>query len=146
MKEIETRSATSADRDFVWGLNQLCYRDVIVRQFGKWDAEWQEANFDKKWTLQRYSIILGDDDPIGVLSISRKDDSVFLNEILVHPNHQNQGVGTLVMKRILTQAESDGMPVRLQVLKENPALSLYQRLGFRVFNTTDTHFQMEWLG
>lgn len=31
----------------------------------------------------------------------------------------------------------------LQVFKNNPAKKLYERLGFRVYNETETHYQME---
>jgi ribosomal protein S18 acetylase RimI-like enzyme len=34
------------------------------------------------------------------------------------------------------------MPVRLRVLRTNPARELYERLGFRIYGTTETHHLM----
>ncbi len=34
------------------------------------------------------------------------------------------------------------LPVRLQVIKGNPARNLYERLGFTVTGETDTHLLM----
>lgn len=141
MKDVTTRPAAATDRDSVWQLNVLCYQDVVVRQFGQWDTDWQEANFDKKWASQDFTVILFDNKPIGILSASSQDNSLFLNEILIHPEYQNQGIGTAMLKQIMSTCDG---PIRLQVLKKNRAVSLYQRLGFNVYNTTETHNQLEW--
>ncbi len=46
------------------------------------------------------------------------------------------------MKQLLASADSRGVPVRLRVLKVNPARRLWERLGFRVARETETHYEM----
>lgn len=43
---------------------------------------------------------------------------------------------------LLAEAAAAAIPVELQVLKVNPARSLYERLGFAVFDETETHHLM----
>jgi ribosomal protein S18 acetylase RimI-like enzyme len=41
-------------------------------------------------------------------------------------------------------ARSRKLPILLQVLHLNRARRLYERLGFRVYETTETHYRMRW--
>ena len=67
-----------------------------------------------------------------------------VGKIELLPEFQRKGVGTVLMKRILGEAQVRRIPVRLQVLRTNtPARRLYERLGFTVSGETETHFQME---
>ncbi len=48
--------------------------------------------------------------------------------------------------REYTDARDNKKPVRLEVLKTNiPAQQRYLRLGFRVYETTETHLKMEYI-
>ena len=53
-----------------------------------------------------------------------------------------QGVYYLMALHI-EEADERGVPIRLQVLKVNPASDLYERLGFRKIEVTETHIRME---
>lgn len=44
---------------------------------------------------------------------------------------------------LLQEAFDQYLPVRLRVLKVNPARRLYERLGFKVVEEADTHYLME---
>ena len=81
--------------------------------------------------------------PIGALDLRRLPGELRLNRILLLPEHQGAGLGSELMRRILAEADAGGLPVRLQVLKVNPAQRLYERLGFRAVGETHTHVRME---
>jgi ribosomal protein S18 acetylase RimI-like enzyme len=76
------------------------------------------------------------------LSVRNRETEVLLKFIEVLPEYQNQGIGTAVIKSVLEQAHHTGRPVGLQVLKVNPARSLYERLGFLTTGQTATHYLM----
>jgi ribosomal protein S18 acetylase RimI-like enzyme len=56
------------------------------------------------------------------------------------PGYQRNGIGTNVLRTVLTRADLQAKPVRLEYLKWNPVASLYLRHGFRVASDSDTHF------
>jgi len=52
--------------------------------------------------------------------------------IAVLPEYIGQGIGTRLMRRLLTDAAELYPAVALNVRADNPALRLYKRLGFRI--------------
>jgi ribosomal protein S18 acetylase RimI-like enzyme len=47
------------------------------------------------------------------------------------------------MTDLISAAHNSGKSIRLQVLRTNPAQSLYQRLGFKIVGDSETHIFME---
>ena len=66
----------------------------------------------------------------------------FLAAIVIAPAHQRQGIGGRLVASVCHDADALGMPVDLQVLKVNPAIRLYQRLGFVLTGETATHYTL----
>jgi len=141
---LTLRPALANDKLWVKELQFAAYRDLVLLQFGVWDPSDQTARFEEKWVRREYQIISSDDLPIGALWVSLAPDHMFLNEIQLLPDHQGAGVGSRVIDELLEKAASLGLPVRLRVLLRNRARSLYERLGFRVHDCTDTHHLMQW--
>jgi ribosomal protein S18 acetylase RimI-like enzyme len=56
---------------------------------------------------------------------------VELSAIAVHPNARGQGLGTMITARLARAAITPGETPFLHVFPDNPALALYNRLGFR---------------
>ncbi len=49
------------------------------------------------------------------------------------------------MQRILGEAALIGKPVRIHVERNNPAMRLYERLGFQKVEDQGVYWLMEWL-
>lgn len=89
-------------------------------------------------------IILYNNRPAGRLIVSRTDEAVRLVDISLLPQYRGKGVGTSLIKSLLTEAYETKRAVQLQVEKTNPqAFRLYERLGFIVLSENQTHVQME---
>jgi ribosomal protein S18 acetylase RimI-like enzyme len=142
--DFSLRPSEPADEAFLWRLNQLAYCDVVVAQFGAWDAIKQKAFFDMKWQKQKYSIIMANHMPVGAVASVWSATALSLMELLVLPEQQNARIGTRVVQQLQAQAQSRQLPLLLQVLHLNRARRLYERLGFRVYETTETHYRMRW--
>jgi GNAT superfamily N-acetyltransferase len=54
-----------------------------------------------------------------------KIDSFYLDR-----RHHNRGLGSTILKTLLAEADSLGLPVRLEVLLGSPAGRFYERHGF----------------
>jgi ribosomal protein S18 acetylase RimI-like enzyme len=48
------------------------------------------------------------------------------------------------MKELMSEAAAAEIPVQIHVERHNPALRLYERLGFRVVEDKGVHLFMEW--
>jgi ribosomal protein S18 acetylase RimI-like enzyme len=57
----------------------------------------------------------------------------------VRPQDQRRGVGTHLIALVVERARTAGKPVRLGVVKINPARRLYERAGFRL--TSEDHYK-----
>jgi ribosomal protein S18 acetylase RimI-like enzyme len=75
-------------------------------------------------------IITLDGSDIGWLQSFVKGNELFLAQLSVHSALRRQGIGTDVVKGLIEEAARAGQPVTLGVAKTNPALRLYERLGF----------------
>ncbi len=145
MTAISFRDADKQN-DFEFGktVHHSAYREVVSRQFGSWDELIQDGFFKEGWNRGPHKIILVGVIPVGIYSLAEHPDHLFFSEIQILPEYQGNGLGTKILKEQIQYAKSLGLPLRLQVLRENKAQELYLRLGFTVTGTTDTHIKMEW--
>lgn len=136
---VTRRPATPADREFARQAHHLAYRDVVERRFGPWDEAQQDGFFDGVWERRSHEMVVENGEVCGYVMIETDVDRIVVNEIVIHPDHQNRGVGTMVLQQTIRQAAEDGLPVYLQVITGNRAAELYERLGFVEYGTTDSH-------
>ena len=64
-----------------------------------------------------------------------------IGNICIIPEYQNKGIGTKIIKDIITLYKKND--IELQCFKTNPVKKLYERLGFRVYKETDFHYKMK---
>jgi len=143
---IITRRATHEDdRDFARDTHHRAYHDVSVRQFGPWEEQAQDKFFETGWADAAHEIILCDGVPCGYTCIEERPDDIHGRELVIHPNFQNKGIGSEVLRQVLARASERQIPVSLGTFHENRALHLYQTLGFKEYGRTDTHILLHWI-
>jgi ribosomal protein S18 acetylase RimI-like enzyme len=128
--QITLRPALARDFDFCKRLYFSGMASIIDEL--KLDLEAQEARLRESWTPVQVRIIAVDGSDAGWLQTMTLGDDMFLAQLFVDSPFQRRGVGTEVMKRLIGEASRAGQGVCLAVAKINPALRLYQRLGFSV--------------
>jgi ribosomal protein S18 acetylase RimI-like enzyme len=69
-------------------------------------------------------------------------DGIHLRQIHIVDGFRNCGIGTNLIQSLLDRAQAMGRPVALNVMRGNPAISLYRRLGFRIVGEDEEKFQM----
>jgi GNAT superfamily N-acetyltransferase len=57
-------------------------------------------------------------------------------QLFILPAHQGQGVGRHLVENLIAEAAHAGLPIRLRVLRVNPARLFYEKLGFVVTEST----------
>ncbi len=140
---IQRRPATSEDKKFLSLLNEEASKELICKQFGEWDEEWQNQQFEGKLRRRSFEIIELDQKPIGALCIEELPTCVNIVDIEILPKFQNKGIGSEIINSAKMRAKKLGIPVRLQLLKMNPAQKLCERLGFREIHNSETYIEME---
>lgn len=139
---IDRRPATRDDLEFLWDLHILTLLEYVALTWG-WDRTWQRENFLKRFDPASLEILEARGIPMGVLGVRYAEDHLYLREIQIHPDWQGRGIGAAMVADIVAHAAARRLPVRLQVLKVNPARRLYERCGFCLRGETETHFLME---
>ena len=141
--ELTRRLATESDKPFVWEANRQAYQDVVVRQFGQWDEESQERDFNEKWESADFELVELAGEPVGAIWTTDEGEYLRLREVFLLPDYQGKGIGSQLVKQELTRARQQHKPLRLRVLRENRARALYERLGFAVSSEAETTLWME---
>ena len=108
----------------------------------KLNREGHAAGFQQQWIPTQVQIITLDGSDIGWLQTIQRSDELFLAQFFVDGPFQRRGIGTNVLGRLIEEAARAGLPLRLGVVKSNPAVRLYQRLGFRMTDEDDRKFYM----
>ncbi len=138
---LTLRPAKEADAAFLYHVLKATMQTYVAQTWG-WNEADQQARFAQEFEPGRDQIIVLEGQDIGVLCVERSEDKVFVDKIYILPDYQRQGLGTYLIKRVLADAFQDGLPVRLRVLKVNPAKRLYERLGFVQIGETDVSYVM----
>jgi ribosomal protein S18 acetylase RimI-like enzyme len=138
---VTLRSVTDDDREFLCAV----YRSTREAELAMvpWDepakAAFVAQQFDAQdrfWAEQRpdavRAVVLVDGVPAGRLYVDRTADEVRVVDITLLPEHRGAGVGESLLGPILDEGDRDGLPVTIHVERHNPALHLYERLGFEV--------------
>jgi GNAT superfamily N-acetyltransferase len=107
------------------------------------DVAAQAVSFHEQWALKQVRIISVDSSDVGWLQRTMQDDGLFVAQLFVDGPFQRQGIGTEVMNRLMGEAARRNLPVRLAVVKINPALRLYERLGFHTTHEDERKFYMK---
>lgn len=151
--ELRSLLADDGDGDFLFRLYASTRADEVAA-FG-WPAAQQEAflrmqfNMQRRWYETAYSqaehaIIELEGQPIGRMIVLRGQKSWQLIDISLLPEFRGQGMGGELIRALIQEcAQLCGAVLQLQVLKNNPAIRLYNRLGFTSTAEDKIYIQME---
>lgn len=150
--QVVFRPITKDDQPFLYTLYASTREDEIA-QTGWTDFEKenflrqqfvaQHQFYTEQFSCADFNIIQIDDKPVGRLYIDHREDEIRLIDIALIPDYRNKGIGSGLLSEIITDAAKVKKPVRIHVEKYNPALRLYERLGFLKIGDTGVYYLME---
>jgi ribosomal protein S18 acetylase RimI-like enzyme len=141
MAHIATRPATPVDIPFLVEL-RLRTIDEHIRRAGT-HLTHEEHVARAASNLTCCMVVLDHGRPIGMTKVLRAPDRWCLDQIQIEPEKQRRGIGTQLVRGLQREAGLAGVRLTLEVLKANPALHLYERLGFRIVSENDATYAME---
>ena len=149
---ISLREVRPDDEDFLYKLfcesvgselNALdvAHRDPILRM--QYYAQLQTYNAE--FPNAEHQIIMLDGKIIRRVLVERAEAEHRGVDIALLPEYRSGGIGTMLIQELLDEAAEAGKPFRISVVRTNPALHLYHRLGFKTTGESLTHFMMEFV-
>ena len=138
---IRLRRARAADRDFIRSLYLVNARNHLS-VLGPVDEGKLRARFERTYRQYQASIICLGSQEIGWLQVRDTEDPIHIGQLHLVEQHRNCGIGGKLIADILARAGA--RPVELNVIRGNPAIHLYERLGFRRIGEDDEKLHMRW--
>jgi ribosomal protein S18 acetylase RimI-like enzyme len=126
---ITYAGVSAADFDELAGLRIAAMRDSLER-VGRFDPERARERLRQLFYPENTQFILLDGQRIGFYTFRPAGDSFHLDHLYIHPGSQSQGIGSQVMRHLLSQSDSRHLPVRVGALRDSPSNRFYQRYGF----------------
>lgn len=114
-------------------------REAFLRQ----QFEAQDRHYRQHYHHTRFDLILRDGEPVGRLYVARWAAEIRIVDIALLPTARGHGLGGALIARLLAEAAAAGLPVTIHVERENPALRLYARLGFRLAEDKGVYLFLE---
>lgn len=121
----------------------ICFKEMISKQQIDYMLEWMydikqlEINYDKG---HEFIVLKEGDLNIGFASFEfRKEKSlVRLHKLYVNPKQQHKGSGRKLLEYIYSQGRLQKIEsLDLFVNRTNPAVSFYQKIGFKIEESID---------
>lgn len=154
MTDCSLRPATDADREFLCALyastrtEELApvpWSDEQKRAFLRQQFEAQDVHYRQYYPKATFEVIEIGGERAGRIYIDRSfADEFRLMDIALLPSFRGSGVGTRLIRALLDEAAVAKKAVRIHVEQFNPALRLYERLGFRKVQDKGVYFMLEW--
>lgn len=149
------RPVTAADASFCFAL----YASTRAEEMATtgWPAAQCEAFLRQQFSARTegyrsafpgaaHSIIVVNRKPVGALIVHRTREEIRLVDIALIAAQRGAGLGSRILRTLIEEAHAAQLPLRLQVLKNNPAQRLYLRLGFSPAGENGLYLKLEWRG
>ena len=80
---------------------------------------------------EEYYKILYNNKMVGFIEIKNYEKEIYLYRFFIDEKYRNNGVGTIALNQIIELAKVQNKDLSLEVIGENIARDLYERLGFK---------------
>jgi ribosomal protein S18 acetylase RimI-like enzyme len=115
-------------------------------QFLQQQFDAQHRFYQEHFSKATFDIIQMKEKPIGRWYVLRRTDEIRIIDITLMPENRGHGLGSALLELLKTEAAGVPCPIRIHVETVNPALRLYERLGFRKTEDQGVYWLMEWPG
>ena len=103
----------------------------------------QLADYKTKCPGARFQIIIYNQKNAGRFFTCETENDIRLLDITILPEFAGQGIGTNLLLRLIERSNKVQKKISLHVIASNPALKLYQRLGFVHIKKDGFYYYME---
>lgn len=80
---------------------------------------------------EEYYKIMFNNEMVGFIGIKNYPKELYLYRFYIDEKYRNKGIGTIALNQIIDMAKKQDKDMSLEVMGENIARDLYERLGFK---------------
>lgn len=151
---VALRAIAAADADFLLRLyastreqelKQIDWSDEDKQRFVRMQFAAQQQAYNS-YPDAAFFILSWGGEPIGRLYLQDSKTTLSIVDLSLLPAWRGRGIGSDVLRAVFAQAGLRRQAVRIHVERFNPALRLYQRLGFRLLQDKGVYLLLEWRG
>jgi ribosomal protein S18 acetylase RimI-like enzyme len=136
---ITLRIPRKVDAGLFYDVTEQTMRVHIIAAGGAWDEERRREETTEVSLDPNASVVVVGSVDAGILLVERLPNEMHLHILYLFPSFQGLGIGSTLVSSLQREAAERQVPLRLMVLRVNPAKTFYERLGFRVEEETE-HF------
>jgi len=114
-----------------------------LEHVGRFDPVRARERLRKSFYPQHSEFIVLDGQRIGFYTFRPAEDGFHLDHLYVDPSHQSRGVGSHVLRHLISQSDARQLPVHLGALRNSPSNRFYRRHGFT--QTTEDEWDIYYL-
>jgi ribosomal protein S18 acetylase RimI-like enzyme len=104
----------------------------------------QHKFYQDQFAQAEFGVISKNDVDIGRLYIDQRESELRIIDIALMPNYQKMGLGKALLKAVQTVAIELQRPITIHVEKNNPAMTLYEKLGYEFLEDQGVYHLMRW--
>ncbi len=136
----ELYASTREDDAAMWGMPEDQTAALIEMQYNA-----QRIQYEAQYPDALHEIILFNGSPVGRLMTTRSEEEVFAIDIAILTGYRSHGIGTMIFKGLMQEAEGSNRPLNFSVLVTNfKAIKFYKRLGMDFIGDTGSHYLLRW--
>ena len=136
---MRLRPVDDADRAFLVELYASTREEELAQV--EWPEGARETFVEQQFAAQDHhyranypgatlDVIEVDGSPAGRLYVHRGPSDIRIMDIALAPPFRGRGIGTSLLRSLMDEADASSRKLSIHVEQNNPALSLYDRLGF----------------
>lgn len=139
--DIDLVPANESDVEDLVKLRIAAMRDSLERM-GRFDPQRARDRFLSTFSPAHTRHICINGTRIGFVVVKTGADGLLLDHLYITPEHQNNGIGSRILRMIFEEADRKGLPLRVGALKKSDSNRFYIRHGFDLVEESewDNHY------
>ena len=130
-RRFQLRDALNSDFPFAEAL-YLGTMEPLLSELGEWDRGKFSKRIRTHFKAQECRVIIIDGRDIGLMQVIETDADFNLAQLHLVDGYRSLGIGTQIVTDLIVRAERVGKTISLSAPRNNPAIALYERLGFKI--------------
>lgn len=123
---------------------QVAWNDEQKSAFLSMQFSAQQRHYKSRYPDALHQIILENGSPVGRVYVDRGIDEIRILDFTILAAHRNRGIGTMLLRDLIGEAESASLPLSIYVEVFNPSQRLFERLGFSQSSNDGVNILFEW--